>query len=77
MLLSLRILVVMFALVWVVAGTGPKAYAFGKHKANAARVYRQKKNSSPYAYLKPKKQKKPTGYYQSTLTGQVVYGKKK
>jgi hypothetical protein len=71
MLWSIRVLVVMMALVWIVAGVGSEAHALGKHK------YRQKKNSSPYAYLAPKKTKKPTGYYRSTLTGQVVYGKKK
>jgi hypothetical protein len=36
--------------------------------------YKEKKNATPYDYLKPKKQKAPTGYYRSSLTGQVVYG---
>ena len=68
MVLSMRVLVAVVALVWAFAGFGQSAYALGKHKA--------KKNSNPYAYLAPKKQKKPTGYYQSTLTGKMVYGKK-
>lgn len=41
--------------------------------------YRVKKNDGPFGgkYLGPKKQRRPTGYYRSTLTGQVVYGKPK
>jgi hypothetical protein len=36
--------------------------------------YKEKKNATPYDYLKPKKQKAPTGYYRSSITGQMVYG---
>ena len=50
---------------------------FGRHKSNQPSVHRAKKNASPYAYLAPKKQKKASGYYRSTLTGELVYGKKK
>lgn len=51
---------------------------FGRHKANQPRaLHRSKKNTSPYAYLAPKKHKKPNGYYRSTLTGEMVYGKQK
>jgi len=53
----------------MLAGFAPSAHAiFGLHKA--------KKNTSPYAYLAPpKKNQKPNGWYQSTLTGKMVYGK--
>jgi hypothetical protein len=60
-------------LIAVLAGTmlggfAPSAHAiFGLHRA--------KKNTSPYAYLAPKKGKKSSGWYQSTLTGKMVYGK--
>jgi hypothetical protein len=39
--------------------------------------YKLKKNLAPYGgkYLAPKKQRRPSGYYRSTLTGQMVYGK--
>jgi hypothetical protein len=69
MVLSMRVLIAVVALIWAFAGLGQSAYALGKHKA--------KKNTTTYSYLAPKKQKKPTGYYQSTLTGDMVYGKKK
>jgi len=54
----------------MLAGFAPSAHAiFGLHKA--------KKNTSPYAYLAPpKNHKKPNGWYQSTLTGKMVYGKR-
>ncbi|PWT74623.1 MAG: hypothetical protein C5B46_03750 [Proteobacteria bacterium] len=50
----------------------PKAAPCGAH-------YKIKKNAGQFAgnYPKPKKQKKPSGYYRSSLTGQVVYGKPK
>jgi hypothetical protein len=38
--------------------------------------YKIKKNAGPFGgnYMKPRKQKKPTGYYTNSLTGAVVYG---
>ena len=37
-----------------------------------------KKNTNPYAYLAPKKPKKASGgWYQSPVSGHMVYGKKK
>ena len=81
MVLSKRVLMVAFALMLAWAGSGDNAYAFGKHTAKPPKMQRRaKKNASPYAYLAPKKQKKqkkPNGWYQSTLTGDMVYGKKK
>jgi hypothetical protein len=54
----------------MLAGFAPSAHAiFGLHKS--------KKNTSPYAYLAPpKKHKQPNGWYQSTLTGKMAYGKR-
>lgn len=62
-------IVILIVLAAVLLGeSATQAHAlFGHHK----------KNSSPYAYLKPKKQKKPNGWYRSTLTGEMVYGKQK
>ena len=69
MVLSMRV-VIAVVLIWAFAGLGQSAYALGKHKV--------KKNANPYAYLAPKKQKKATGgWYQSPVSGQLVYGKKK
>ena len=72
-----RILIGMVMAAGLLGGLAPSAHAlFGKHGPKPPRAQRQaKKNASPYAYLAPKKQKKPTGYYRSTLTGQMVYGK--
>jgi hypothetical protein len=41
--------------------------------------YKVKKGDGPTGgnYLAPRKQRKPTGYYRSTLTGKMVYGKQK
>lgn len=67
----------------LLGGLEPSAHAlFGRHKPNQPyAVRRAKKNTSPYAYLKPQKQKKkqtkPNGWYRSTLTGDMVYGKQK
>jgi hypothetical protein len=62
-------------------GLAPSAHAlFGKHHTNAPKIQlRAKKNTSPYAYLAPKKQKKlkGEGWYRSAVTGQMVYGTKK
>src|SRR4051812_47338265 len=77
MAVSARVLIVMFALIWMFSGFVPRAEALGKHGQKPPRAFRHaKKNASPYAYLAgPKKQKKSNGYYRSTLTGEVVYGK--
>ena len=55
-------------------GAGPSAYA--KHAPKPPHL-KVNKNMGPYGgnYMAPKKQKKPTGYYRSTLTGKMVYGK--
>jgi len=73
----MRVLIVV-AVIWAFAGLGQSAYALGKHHSNPPRAqHKLKKNTSPYAYLAPKKQKKPSGQYQSPVTGQLLYGKKK
>jgi hypothetical protein len=60
------------------SGLGPNAYAAHVKNPKPPKVkvvhYKEKKNATPYDYLKAKKQKKPTGYYRSTLTGEMVYG---
>jgi hypothetical protein len=66
-----RVLIVVLAGIWILGGFAPSAHAlFGLHRS-------KKKITSPYAYLAPKKHKKQNGWYQSTLSGKVVYGKKK
>jgi hypothetical protein len=73
-----RVLAALVAISLLFGGLAPPAHAlFGKHKSNVPKVRRAKKNSSPYAYLKPRKPKKPSGYYRSNLSGQLLYGKKK
>ena len=65
-----RVLMATALAVCILGGSAPSAHAlFGRHKT--------KKNPSPYAYLAPKKQKKPSGWYRSTLNGNLVYGKPK
>jgi len=70
-----------FALILASAGAGQSSYAWGKHTPKPPKAQRRaKKNTSPYAYLAPKKQKKPKKaeeWYQSPVSGQMVYGKKK
>jgi hypothetical protein len=62
----------------MLGGLAPSAHAlFKRHRSEVPKVRRAKKNSNPYAYLARKKQKKHSGYYRSTLTGKVVYGKRK
>jgi len=69
----------MVAAIWAVGGLSQGAYAFGKHAPKPPKVHRAKKNTSPYAYLAPKKQKKQKseGWYRSPVSGQMVYGTKK
>ena len=76
---SARVLIAGVALMWMFAGFAPSAHAlFGKHAPKVPRVQRKmKKNSSPYAYLAPKKQKKATGTYRSPVSGGLLYGKPK
>ena len=73
-----RVLAAVLGVSTMFGGFAPSAHAlFGKHGPKPPRALRMKKNANTYDYLKPKKQKKPTGYYRSTLTGEMVYGKKK
>lgn len=77
-----RVVVGIVSMAILLNGLAPSAHAlFGRHKPNQPRAMRRaKKNTSPYAYLKPQKpgkQKKPNGWYRSTLTGKMVYGKQK
>jgi hypothetical protein len=77
-----RVVIGIVSMAILLGGFAPSAHAlFGKHKPNQARSMRRaKKNTSPYDYLKPQKpqkQKKPNGWYRSTLTGKMVYGKQK
>jgi hypothetical protein len=73
--------IVMMASVVLCSGLSPSAsaardkFAYGSPHPH----YKVKKNDGPFGgkYLAPKKQRRPTGYYRSTLTGQMVYGKPK
>jgi hypothetical protein len=72
---SIRILAVAVAIIASLAGQGQPAYAFGKHAPKPPKALRP---SNPYAYLAPKKPKKASGdWYQSPVSGHMVYGKKK
>ena len=78
MISRIRVLAAAVAITSTFAGFGQAAGALGKHAPKPPKVQHQaRKNSNLYAYLAPKKQKKASGYYQSTLGGQMVYGKKK
>ncbi len=57
------------------AGFSPSAYA----KHGNAPHFRAKKYAGPFGgiNMKPRKQKRRTGYYRSALTGQVMYGRPK
>lgn len=77
-----RVVVSIVSMAILFGGFGPSAQAlFRRHKPDQLYAVRKaKKNTSPYAYLKPQKQKKakkPNGWYRSTLTGDMVYGKQK
>lgn len=66
------------AVLLLFSGLAQSAYA--RHGSKPPRVhYKIKKNAGVFGgnYMKPKKQKRPTGWYRSTLTGQMVYGKPK
>ena len=68
------LMTVMMALA-MCGGLAPSAQAWGKHNASSQRIHvKAKKNSGPFGInLNSKKQKKPKGYYRSTLTGKRVY----
>ena len=56
----------------------PSAYA--RRGSNAPKThFKLNKHAGLFGgnYLAPKKQKGPTGYYRSTLTGKMIYGKPK
>jgi hypothetical protein len=66
------------AILALLSGVPQAAYA--KRNTNSPRVhFKMNKHAGLFGgnYLKPKKQKKPTGYYRSTMTGKTVYGKPK
>lgn len=71
--------IVLFAVLVLFSGLAQNAYAARAQRVAAAwhPHFKSNKNMGPYGgkYLAPKKQKKPTGYYRSTLTGKMVYGK--
>ncbi len=72
------VMIAAMAIALLFSGFTPSAYA--RHGSKPPRVYYKiKKNAGPFGgnYMKPKKQKKPTGYYRNSLTGEVVYGKPK
>ena len=77
MVVSMRVFIVVVALIWAFGGLGQTAYALGKHHSNTPHAQRHsKKNTSPYAYLAPKNHKKAASY-RSPVSGQLLYGKKK
>jgi hypothetical protein len=67
-----RILIGALAMACLLSGFAPSAYARHSSKPH----YKIKKNDGPFGgnYMKPKKQKKPKGYYTNSLTGATVYG---
>jgi len=80
MIVRARVVIAAALAAFLLGGFAPSAHAlFGRHKSNQPRAMRHaKKNSSPYGYLKPKKLKKANGgWYQSGMSGNMVYGKKK
>jgi hypothetical protein len=74
-----HLLVCMVAVLALSGGLGQSAYAaHGKHGFSSPRGhYRAKKNEGQFGgkYMAPKKQRRPTGYYRSIVTGRTVYGK--
>jgi hypothetical protein len=71
------ILIATVAVLSLLSTSAPLAYA--RHSKPPKMHYKIKKNAGPFGgnYMKPKKQKKPTGYYRNSLNGDVVYGKPK
>ena len=73
-----RVVIAVVLAALLVGGSAPSAHAlFGRHKSNQPPAMRRpKKNTNPYAYLAPKKQKKAAGqWYRSPTSGRMVYGK--
>ena len=83
MILRGRVVIPIVLAALMQAGFAPSAHAlFGRHHTSQQRAPRRaKKNTSPYAYLaprKPPKQKKAKStYHQSTVTGDLFSPKKK
>ena len=76
MKLGKYVVIALFSVLVLFSGLGQSAYA--KHGPKTPH-FKMKKNMGPYGgkYMAPKKQKRPSGYYRSTLTGEMVYGKPK
>jgi hypothetical protein len=74
-----RVLMAVVLTAMTLGGFSPSAHAlFGRHHSNQPHALRRsKKNTSPYAYLAPRKQKKSSGRYISPVTGEMLYGKQK
>lgn len=66
------------AVLMLFSGLSQNAYA--KHGPKPPHVhFKANKHAGVFGgnYMKPKKQKRPAGWYRSTLTGDMVYGKPK
>jgi len=80
MMVRARVVIAVAVAAFLLGGSAPSAHAlFGRHKSSQPPAMRHaKKNSNPYDYLKPQKLKKAKGgWYQSSSSGNMVYGKKK
>jgi len=69
----------MVAALALCSSLGQSAYAaHGNSGSSSHKVhFRAKKNNNAFGgkYMAPKKQHRPSGYYRSSLTGKMVYGK--
>lgn len=78
-----RVLIAIVVAAILLGGFAPSAHAlFGRHGSKPPRAMRHsKKNTSPYAYLAPKKQKKAStksnAHYHRNPSVDEVFGKKK
>ena len=76
-----RVLMGVLAALTLWIGLSQSAWAArGNHgMINPKMHYKSKKNDGAFGgkYMAPKKQHRPSGYYRSTLTGKMVYGKPK
>jgi hypothetical protein len=72
-----RVLVVVAAILVLIGGLAPSAYAHGKHAPKSKRThYRVAKGATQGAkWHAPKKQRVRKGYYRTTITGETIYGK--
>jgi hypothetical protein len=70
-----HVLIAVFSLLVLFSGLDQNAFAKHGPKTPHFKV----KKMGPYGgkYMAPKKQHRPSGYYRSTLTGEMVYGKPK